>query len=45
MWVGGVVEYNYVRLLVPDDVTTLTVNVVWWCSGVQVRLLVLVMLP
>ena len=42
MWFAGVVEY---MSLGTGGVTILRVSVGRWCSGVHVRLLVLVVLP
>ena len=43
VWVGGVVEY--MSDLGTGGVTILRVSVGWWCSGVHVRLLGVVVLP
>ena len=40
MWLGGVVEY--IQTVGTGGVTILGVSVGWWCSGVHVRPLVLV---
>ena len=42
---GLVVWWSTCQILSPGGVTILRVSVGWWCSGVQVRLLVLVVLP
>ena len=38
-------QWSTCQTLGIGDVTTLRVSVGWWCSGVHVRLLVLVVLP
>ena len=43
MWVNGVVESC--QTLGTGGFTVLRVTVGWWCNGVHVRLLVLVVLP